>query len=303
MLDLTILICTYNGEKFLYEQLESLENQTIKPSNILIFDSGSKDKTKSIINKFIINSKIDTKLIYLKETGSPSKSFKLAIKTAYEKKYLKKYIALCDQDDIWELNKLEIFDFYLNSAYKKDNLCFFSDVKIINQYSVTLNESRYKSSIYFKPPRKINRSIFFSNPASGMSMIFSINIAKKYQSIKSDDIFMHDWTILLISYLNKSEIIICPETLVSYRQHEHNILGTQSKRNLKQNIIYMPKYINKTLLQFKIFKNKKIKYFSIQTFLDLLSSDFLKPFYKIFLTCSYFIFAIFTLIKKNITKF
>lgn len=305
MNNLTIILCTYNGQEFISEQLKSIENQTRSPDNILIFDSGSKDNTEKKAKTFIKNTKIETKFFKIEHTGSVSKSFKKALQFSVKFNLVKKYIALCDQDDIWKNNKLEIFLKFLNSSNSKDNYCFFSDVEIINKDSALIKNSRYESSRFFKMPKTINSSILFANPATGMSMIFSRNIAKEYAYFKSEDLFMHDWTIILIGFFKYSEIRISSEKLVSYRQHKNNVLGTNSKRNFIENILYARKFIKNCFIQFNNFKQfnnekRKIKFFSIKIIYDIFKSDFLTLRYRLILLILYLIFST-NYILKNIS--
>ena len=97
-----ILLSTYNGEKYLSEQLDSLFSQAYNDFRIIGRDDGSSDKTKDILleykNKF--NNKLD---VYFENNVGPKNSFLELIK-----KSKNDYVMFCDQDDIWFDNKLEV---------------------------------------------------------------------------------------------------------------------------------------------------------------------------------------------------
>src|SRR5215467_9273459 len=99
----TILLCTLNGERFLSEQLASLERQTFKNWKLIASDDGSSDRTKSILQAFKASyepGKIE--LIDGPRRGAPANFLFLACR----KNLVSEYYAFCDQDDIWEADKL-----------------------------------------------------------------------------------------------------------------------------------------------------------------------------------------------------
>ena len=97
-----VLLATYNGEKYLDEQLNSLINQTFKDINIFISDDNSTDKTINIIKRYMeIDPRIKLMVINKKKLGFVGNFEKLL-------KYSKAdYLMLSDQDDIWFLDKIE----------------------------------------------------------------------------------------------------------------------------------------------------------------------------------------------------
>ena len=101
-----ILLATYNGEKFLREQLESIINQEYKLWELLIHDDGSSDSTTSILNEY--QNKYPKKvrlLIDQKFFSSASKNFFHLIENRSREANL---YCLCDQDDIWHRRKLDL---------------------------------------------------------------------------------------------------------------------------------------------------------------------------------------------------
>ena len=110
---IVILLSSYNGEDYLAEQLDSLLKQTYSNFIIIIRDDASTDSTEQIINHYVEKNqgKIH-KLPGINSNVGPSSSFGLLIKYAIKEKIAlglsRLYMMLCDQDDIWIEEKLEI---------------------------------------------------------------------------------------------------------------------------------------------------------------------------------------------------
>lgn len=100
---ISVAMATYNGEKYILEQLESIRNQTLAVDEVLICDDRSKDNTVAVIKEFISTNKLDNWKIEVndKNLGYADNFYKAMNLTAGE------YIFLCDQDDIWIEDKVE----------------------------------------------------------------------------------------------------------------------------------------------------------------------------------------------------
>ena len=101
--DVSVVIATYNGEKYIVKQLESIRNQTRKPDEVIIVDDRSNDNTFKIVKEYIQQYALRNWRIYLNDCNLGYKgNFQKGIELATGK-----YIFLCDQDDEWERNKIE----------------------------------------------------------------------------------------------------------------------------------------------------------------------------------------------------
>ena len=99
---ISVVMATYNGEKYLFEQLESLRNQTLKIDEVIIMDDCSQDETPKLIQKYISDNNLNSwKLIENKTNQGWKKNFKLGFDLATGD-----YIFPCDQDDIWHIDKV-----------------------------------------------------------------------------------------------------------------------------------------------------------------------------------------------------
>lgn len=116
-----ILMSTYNGEKYIEEQLESLLNQTYSDIKIFIRDDGSKDRTKEIIKQFLQKSK-NIFLIEGENIGFINSFFELLnISDTAD------YYAYCDQDDVWMEDKIERAVKFLEKSDSNKPVLYFSN--------------------------------------------------------------------------------------------------------------------------------------------------------------------------------
>lgn len=216
---ISVCIATYNGEKYIKEQIESILFQTIQPNEIIISDDNSTDKTIEIVKK------LDSPLIKIfnnKEKGI-IKNFENALLNSTGD-----YIFLCDQDDIWKNNKIErvieklrIYDLVVHNA----------EIKEMNTNS---NIKRTLFEIY-KSKSGIVRN-FYKNSYVGCCMAFNRKILQKSIPFP-EKIYMHDVWIGMISEIS-GKIYFEKEILMEYRRHSNNASETceKSKRNFKEKI-------------------------------------------------------------------
>ena len=208
-----ILMSTYNGEKYIIEQLNSLLNQEDISAQILIRDDGSTDNTINIIKKYASLYK-QINVIYGTNIGVKNSFFEL-IRHAPNAQYY----AFCDQDDIWDNKKL------INAVQKMKNnidepMCYFSNYRLIDQNNnIILDKGNRHKKQY------LLADILYSNPAPGCSMVLNNKLWSllKEQMIP-ENTFMHDRWILLVScFIGK--VIYDNKPSFSYRQHSNNTVG------------------------------------------------------------------------------
>ena len=237
-----ILLATYNGEKFIREQLDSIINQTYKSWEILIHDDGSVDNTISILNEYHNNyPKKIRLLIDQKIFSSASKNFFHLIENRSKEANL---YCLCDQDDIWHKNKLDLIIERYNSTDYKKPLLIHSDLSLINARGKLLEKSHNKLINQQKNFITKEGSLYY-NPVPGCAM--SINSALADKISFSKYMVMHDWWILLSAMHVNTTVLYIDLPLVAYRQHSGNVLGYK-KNNIFLLVIRLffkiPNYIS-----------------------------------------------------------
>ena len=215
-----ILLATFNGEKFLREQLDSIFNQEYKFWELLIHDDGSFDNTISIVNQYQNNYPKKVKLLNdQKNFSSASKNFFHLIKHRSRKANL---YCLCDQDDIWHKKKLKIIVERYNTKDLKEPLLIHSDLSLIDDKGKLLEKSHNKLIKYQKNLITKN-SALYSNPVPGCAMTINSVLADKVSYCKY--MVMHDWWILLSALYDNSNVLFIKLPLVKYRQHSTNVCG------------------------------------------------------------------------------
>ncbi len=117
----SIALCTYNGERFLRKQIDSLLQQTYANMQIIVCDDASQDDTIKILKSY---TDLRLRTIYNEKNLGYIKNFEKAISLCSGE-----FIALCDQDDIWKPNKIEVM---LNNI--DDALLLFSDSELIDEH-------------------------------------------------------------------------------------------------------------------------------------------------------------------------
>jgi glycosyltransferase involved in cell wall biosynthesis len=212
---ISIALASYNGEFYIKDQIISLLHQTIVPNEIIIVDDSSFDGTEGIV----IALKKDYPIIkYYKNPVNlgVSESFKLAIS-----KCNCNYIALSDQDDIWELDKLEKSLKRLCDIQKLNRPAIvFSDLKVIDSNNSILSDSFWKLQ-NFKTSHRNFKDILIGNIVTGCTIV--MNNAMKIEVRKMPhNVIMHDHWIALVAY-GVGDYGIIDETLVRYRSHGNSV--------------------------------------------------------------------------------
>lgn len=214
-----ILLATYNGEKYLQEQLNSILNQSYTDFKLLISDDKSTDKTINILKKY---EKMDNriKVFYQKKNLGYIKNFEFLIK-----KSTNNFIMFSDQDDIWRINKIESQLAYLLES-KVDLV--YSDVELVNQNLSPIDKSYYE--ILNIAPLEGNKwkNILFRNPIIGNTVIVKKELLDQIREIPKE--IPHDWYIGIIASM-RNGIKFQNIPLTKYRIHSNNTSGVQTNVN------------------------------------------------------------------------
>lgn len=221
-----ILMAVYNGEKYLKEQLDSIGGQTVTDWKLHIRDDGSTDGTLGIIEEFA--KRYPGKVLLLEEPqkenyGAKGNFAKLIESVREDGDY-----AFCDQDDIWEPDKLEITGKVLRKAEQCGNgtikpcmVC--SDARIIDENGNVTGESFAAESRLYIPGRHLFERLLLYNFAQGAAMMWNMPLHRLIRHIPAEAV-MHDWWVALVA-AGHGGIYYIPKQLLSYRQHGNNALG------------------------------------------------------------------------------
>ncbi|MBC7914107.1 MAG: glycosyltransferase family 2 protein [Pyrinomonadaceae bacterium] len=217
--DISVAMATYNGVDYLEGQIKSILGQDLQPFEIIIVDDASSDATTELIEKYQQNNS-NIKLITNRQNLGPVLSFKKAVSACKGK-----YIALCDQDDIWETNKLRVSLEQLKKI-EDDNLpsMVYTDLKVIDKDGILINSSFWKQHRF--NPLKINLyNLLFGNVITGCTILFNQSMAKELKLMPAD-VLMHDHWMALIAYgFGRVKALDIPT--VNYRTHKESVTSKE----------------------------------------------------------------------------
>lgn len=216
-----IVLSTYNGAKFLAEQIESIQKQTFTDWQLLIRDDGSTDETPQIIQQFATSDK-RIKFINAdnRENFGVIKNFFTLVK--FE---LADYYFFSDQDDVWLPNKMATM---LDEAQKYDQakpLMVYMDLSVVDQNLVVTQPSMIQSQSHHANTTLLPE-LTENTVTGGVSMINQA-LASRWQS--TEQIIMHDWYLALLATAI-GELVYIDQPGELYRQHENNVLGARTNR-------------------------------------------------------------------------
>lgn len=207
-----ILMSTYNGERFLSEQIESLLCQTWENVEILIRDDGSQDKTPDILNEYRANYK--NIRVFLEENRGVNRSFFELLKKSDAD-----FVAFCDQDDIWLEEKIEI-------AIRKLELETGPALYCSNKILVdSAGETMVKQDREKRVPGFGNAVV--ENICTGCTAVMNRKMADIVRARLPEHAILHDWWLYVVAaYAGK--IIFDEHAYIKYRQHEENVVGAKA---------------------------------------------------------------------------
>ena len=208
-----VLLCSFNGEKFIEEQIYSILKQKNTDVHLYISDDNSSDKTHAILIKLKKKFPKIIKKIYQVKKGSAIKNFSFLINKInlnYE------YYAFSDQDDIWKQNKLKKAVNILKKNY--DLYCGRTNLVSINNKKIGYSPLFEKNIVSF------NHS-FVQSIAGGNTMVFNKKIIKYLKISIHENIPSHDWWTYLVTTFAGGNVFYDSTSYVYYRQHENNLIG------------------------------------------------------------------------------
>lgn len=244
---IAILLATYNGEKFIGEQLDSLLAQTCQDWVCYIHDDGSKDKTLEIAGEYAEKHPDKFIIIPGPSTGGAKHNFLYLFRQVEAPIYM-----CCDQDDVWLEDKIELtmqaMEEEMLSVGREKPILVFTDLKVVDG---ELNEIAPSMREYqkFDCTRLGVNQFLLTNVVTGCTMMANRALRDILADIKEpDNIIMHDWYAALVAakfgkmrYVDKSTIL--------YRQHGNNTLGVSALP------VYSIRYILPRLFDFSGIRN------------------------------------------------
>ncbi|MDQ1325824.1 MAG: hypothetical protein QG564_948 [Campylobacterota bacterium] len=210
---ISIAMATYNGEKYLTEQLDSIYAQTYKNIEVIVCDDCSSDKTVEILEDY--SKKFGLKYFVNENNLGFVKNFEKAVNLCRGD-----YIALSDQDDIWLPHKLSTLMENIG-----DNILTCSDLTLINESGHIIEESFFESTNRSKNEKFTFYKLMFRNYIWGCTILMKKDLLKKAHPIPINAESHDQWYGLVAS--TAGSIYLCKWPLVLYRQHDKNQFGAK----------------------------------------------------------------------------
>lgn len=209
----TVLLSTYNGSKYLQQQLDSLYGQTYPNIRILVRDDGSSDTTKAILASERAKGRIDI----LEGHGNlgPALSFlellKNAASTATE------YVSFCDQDDVWHPEKIARAVSKLAGIADDRPAMYCSALELVDENLQHIGYTEFPGKIGFG-------NALVESVATGCSIVLNRNAMNLIGSNLPGRVVIHDWwCYLVVSCFG--EVVFDEAVTLKYRQHDSNTIG------------------------------------------------------------------------------
>lgn len=226
--EISVAMCTYNGAKYIVEQLESMATQTLLPAEIVVSDDGSTDGTIALLKQTWERlSEHSSELRTVKLTVISNKT-SLGVTKNFEQAIgatTKPYIFLADQDDLWFPQRLEVE----TSKLKAGASFVFGDAELVNSSGEPLGHSLFEALSLSSAERAGIVShpvdvLIKRNIVTGATAAFSRSVFDKAAPFPTG--WVHDEWLAMVAALSGEQFAVT-ESLIGYRQHDFNQIGVK----------------------------------------------------------------------------
>ncbi len=210
-----VLLSSYNGEKYLEQQLESLLAQTVE-ARIFVRDDGSTDGTHAILERYAAAGKLSW------YTGRNLRSAKSFLHLVQNTQDFDAY-AFCDQDDIWYPDKLErALD---KLSQQTGPALYFADARLVDGAGEDLGRTVYRHR-----PKYDFYSLVCAPNVLGCTCVFNEALAKLLRAAQPAHLIMHDCWAAAVCALGGGTVLYDPRACMDYRQHGSNVVGVSRSK-------------------------------------------------------------------------
>ncbi len=218
-----VLLGTFNGARFVAEQIESILAQTYEPLMILARDDGSSDGTRAILEEYAARFPAQVRLLpAAPPSGNAKFNFMELLRIADAP-----YVAFADQDDVWLPEKIAAAVVAMEKLERQHGpdspLLVFSDLRVVNERLETINPSFWASQQIQPEHVHSLRRLIMQNVVTGCTMLINEPLREAALPMPAG-VFMHDWWIALVACALGHSVYLA-EPAILYRQHGGNVLG------------------------------------------------------------------------------
>lgn len=222
--NIDILLATYNGGRYISDQIDSLLSQTNKSWRLLVHDDGSIDRTIDILKKY--QSEHPEKIVLLDDNvrcgGAKNNFLHLLMHSSAP------YVMFCDQDDIWHKDKVDItYRRMLEEENKHPNrpVLVHTDLSVVDEELNVISDSMFKYQRLQSDVVSLDQ-ILFQNNVTGCTMMVNRRAISVSLPMPSEAI-MHDWWMACKVMQQSGIISLISCALIQYRQHGYNEVGSK----------------------------------------------------------------------------
>lgn len=216
-----VLLASYNGEKYIEEQIDTLLKQQDVRLDIALSDDGSKDNTLEIVRDKYPQIKISQNI---PGTGSAAKNF-LKMVSALDFNENFDYVAFADQDDLWMPEKMS----RATELLQNNNASLYCS----NLTKWDTSDHSFSELKKDFPQKKFD--FLFEGGSAGCTYVFTKKFAESLsQFLKTVDStgwkgFSHDWLVYFFARSRNHKVVIDPQSYIHYRLHQENVHGHLNK--------------------------------------------------------------------------
>lgn len=224
----TVVLATYNGEKYLQEQLDSLLRQKGVSVKIFVRDDGSTDRTHEILDEYQSKGLLKW---YTGKHLNVQKGYLDLLKNAPRSDYY----AFCDQDDVWDDDKLLIAVTELDEMPAEKPAMYYCGQRLVNENLKLISTHKIASD------RSPHTNFLISNVA-GCTAVFNHCLVDAVNSAEPDFILMHDSWLFKICLALGGNYYADSTAHINYRQHGNNVAGLNN--GVKGKVKQVQRYLN-----------------------------------------------------------
>lgn len=220
---ISILLSTYNGGKYLKEQLDSILSQSFNDFKVLVRDDGSTDNTVAILKEY--EKMYPTKINLIKDDGGNLRSTRSFMRLLENSD--SEYVMFCDQDDVWLPEKVErtlkkIIE--MKQEFGDIPLLVHTDLVVVDENLSIINNSFFNFQ-KIDPYKDSFNNLLMQNVITGCTVMINKKLVQKCLPI-SDGVIIHDWWAGLVAS-KFGRIGYLSQATIQYRQHVDNVVGAK----------------------------------------------------------------------------